>query len=96
MRQTPGDLFHFYENWGEQLHQTGRKNDMKYRNQSSELMKAKVLLSKDLQEGMPETQKALTAQDQHKRGKRKATEDKQKERKRIKTERVEKVMEDES
>ena len=87
MRAVKGGLFDLDESWIQHYHQKGYNFDMKLRNQGSESRKAASFLANDRRESRPKTQQALKKLDKHKRGKRKATVQKEEEQKRIKTER---------
>jgi len=92
MRRVPGGLNEFDESWGEQIHQSGRSNDLKYRNMS-ELQKAKYLKKQEIREQLPKTQFELAKLDVHKRGPSKKTIDKNEEKAKLKKDNLDKLVE---
>ena len=87
MRDTVGGLYEFDEQWMEQYHQTGYTFDMKYRNQRSEIRKAKVIAANNRRVGHHFTKKAIEQlNSEHTKGKRKSTEEKMSEENTMKKE----------
>lgn len=94
MRKLPMGLFEFDESWGEQYHQKGYSFDMNLRNQGSELRKAKVRAGNERRENRAETLEASEKLKANKRGKRKATIEREKSRKKALTEQREAALEE--